>query len=365
MRQLVPQKARRFSGTARAGGAVPAGSGRPAASMLSVSQRSPIWCPIRSPTGIPNWHLAGNQSRRHPFGTCRPPPYSRRMNNTKAYAPPGALVDDRPPTPVESRTALLKRAKRGFVPVRKEFVQKRRGAAGEPRGSMLAEFVTNKQGRALDALLLVHGLYPVTRDEPLDTRTWARVLSAGTRCTPNAASKAFSVLEEMRLIRREVIGRQTFIAPLSETGDGSEWTRAGEDKDEDGPGFFTIPHRYWTDGLAEKLTMPGKAMFLVLLHDTNSPKTMTFTVPLDRMSEWYGISERTAERGYRELRAAEVLAERDQKVVDHKHPVGRRVVRHRSLCPPFDTLGRMSIQGKARTAVQKKNEKLEEVSSAQ
>jgi DNA-binding transcriptional regulator YhcF (GntR family) len=286
------------------------------------------------------------------------------MNKTKVYAPFKGLVDDRPPTPDESRTALLRRAKRGFVPVRKEFVQKRRGAVGEPRGSMLAEFVTNKQGRALDALLLVHGLYPVTRDEPLDTRAWARVLSVGTRCTPNAASKAFSVLEEMRLIRREVNGRQTFITPLSETGDSSEWTRAGENKDEDGPGFFTIPHTYWTAGLAEKLTMPGKAMFLVLLHDTNSPKTMSFTVTLDRMSEWYGISERTAERGYKELRAAGVLVEHDHKVVDHKHPAGRRVVRHRALLPPFDTLSRMSIQGKARTAVQKKNEKLE-VSSAQ
>jgi DNA-binding transcriptional regulator YhcF (GntR family) len=287
------------------------------------------------------------------------------MNMTKAFAPFEGLVDDSPPTPEESRAALLKRAKRGFVPVRKEFVQKRRGATGEPRGSMLAKFVTSKQGRALDALLLVHGLYPVTRSEPLDTRAWARLLSAGTRCTPNAASKAFSVLEEMQLIRRELNGRQTFITPLSETGDGSEWTRAGEDKDEDGPGFFTIPHAYWIDGLAEKLTMPGKAMLLVLLHDTNSPKTMTFTAPLDRMSEWYGISERTAERGYKELRAAGVLAEHDRKVVDHKHPAGRRLVRHRALRPPFDTFSRMSLQGKARTAVKKKNEKLEEVSSAQ
>jgi hypothetical protein len=278
--------------------------------------------------------------------------------STTSFLDPFEGIEDAPePTPAETRAALLQTARRGFVPLRKEFVQKRRGEHDEPRGSVLGTIVNSRQQRGLDAFLLLHGLYPVTRDDPLDVKTWARILSVGNKCTPNTASKTFSVLEDMKLLAREQDGRRTVIRPLNETGDGTPWVRAGEDPDEDGPGFFVIPHQYWTTGLSEKLTMPGKAMFLVLLHDTQTPTTPTFSVALERMAKWYGISERTAERGYRELAQSGVLAQRTVKVVDHRHPAGRRTVHHRALLSPFGTRDRQRLQLKTRKAVKKKTEK--------
>lgn len=280
------------------------------------------------------------------------------MNKTPLLDPFEGLKDDPDQTPADMRKALLKAAKRGYVPLRKEFIQKRRAERDTPRGSVLAEFVTNRRQRPLDAFLLVHALNPIMQDDPLDLWTWARLLSAGSRCTPNAASKCFSVLEEMGLVKREQEGRRTIVRPLMETGETSTaWTRPGEDPDEGGPGFFVIPHAYWTTGLSEKLTMPGKAMFLVLLHDTQSPNSLTFSAALERMALWYGLSERTAERGYRELRAAGVLAEHVQRVSDPRHPTGRRAVHHRALLKPYGTRDRMVLQGKTRTAVRLKAEK--------
>jgi len=287
------------------------------------------------------------------------------MSTTLVLDPFEGIEDAPEPTPAETRTSLLQSARRGFVPLRKEFVQKRRGEHDEPRGSVLGTIVNARQQRGLDALLLLHALHPVTRDDPLDIRTLARILSVGNPCTPNAASKTFSVLEDMNLLTRKQDGRRTIISPLNETGDGTTWSRAGEDPDEDGPGFFVIPHQYWTTGLSEKLTMPGKAMFLVLLHDTQTPTTPTFSVALERMSKWYGISERTAERGYRELDKAGVLAQRTQKIVDHRHPAGRRSIRHRALLPPFGTRDRQRLQLKTRKAVRKKAGKATTTGSGQ
>ncbi|MGW5740824.1 hypothetical protein [Amycolatopsis sp. NPDC003861] len=286
--------------------------------------------------------------------------------STTSFLDPFEGIEDAPePTPAETRTALLQQARRGYVPLRKEFVQKRRGEHDEPRGSVLGAIVHNRQQRGLDAFLLMHALYPVTREDPLNVKTWARILSVGNRCTPNATSKTFSVLEEMNLLAREQDGRRTLIRPLNETGDGTPWVRAGEDSEEDGPGFFVVPHEYWTSGLSEKLTLPGKAMFLVLLHDTQTPTTPTFSVALERMAKWYGISERTAERGYRELDQAGVLIQRPVKVLDHRHPAGRRTVHHRALSSPFGTRDRQRLQRKTRKAVKKKAENVSKAGGAQ
>ncbi|SFR09993.1 hypothetical protein SAMN04488564_103288 [Lentzea waywayandensis] len=276
------------------------------------------------------------------------------MQATTPFDPFEGIEDLPEPSPAETRAALLKKAKRGFVPLRKEFVQKRRGERSGSRGSVLAEFITNRQRRALDALLLLHGLWPVVEDEPLDIRTWARLLSVSDSCTPNAASKAFAVLDEFGLVKREHEGRRTIVSPLIETGSGEPWVRAGENPDEGGPGFFVLPHDYWVSGLSDRLSLPGKAMLLVLLHDTQSPDARTFTVPLERMALYYGFSERTAERGYRELEKAGILLKRVQKIVDHRHPAGRREVHHRALASPFSTHDRMVLQGKTRRAVRNK-----------
>ena len=53
-------------------------------------------------------------------------------------------------------------------------------------------------------------------------------------------------------------------------------------------------------------------MLLIMLKET--PYRTSCVVGIEYVKEWYGISERTAERGYRELQAAGLLQMHDQKV---------------------------------------------------
>lgn len=243
---------------------------------------------------------------------------------------------------------LLGRTKRAFVPLRNEFVQKH---DGPDRAGILATLVRGRHHRALDALLLLHALQPILPDSPLPMSTWARMLSTSRPCTPNGASKAFAILEDLGLVTRELVpnSRKTVLTPLHETGSGAGWTRPGRDAPER---FFTIPHEYWTSGLVDDLTLPGKAMFLIILKETQDPSRLTFSMPVSKAQEWYGISERTAERGYSQLgrHHADVLRVRVQKVADAKHPAGRREIHHRALRSPYSTKARAMVQATAAAA---------------
>lgn len=120
--------------------------------------------------------------------------------------------------------------------------------------------------------------------------------------------------------------------------------------EEEGPGFFTLPHEYWTDGYCDRLTLPGKAMLLILLAETQNPKTPAFRMAAARAPQWYGMSERTAERGYTELSREGVLLVKRVKVADPRHPAGRRDDYWRALAHPFSTPDRARLQKAATTA---------------
>lgn len=270
---------------------------------------------------------------------------------------PFAGLDDAPQAdPARVRADLLKAARRGFVPLRKILVQKPN--TEEVRAAKLAELVSGHHHRPFDALLLLHALEPILRDEPLDARIWARMLSVGTTCTPNAATKAFGTLIELNLVEREKDGRRTVLRPLHEGGRGDAWIKPGLDDQERGPGYFTLPHSYWTDGYAERLTLPGKAMLLIILAETTQLKRPTFVMPVDQARAWYGISERSAERGYSELKRHNLIDIHVQKVAASRHPAGRREVYHRALNGQFSTMARMQLQGKARKAVRSREAKV-------
>lgn len=278
------------------------------------------------------------------------------MTNKPMFDPFEGLNDAPELTPAEHRTALLRRARRGYVPLRKVLVQKERTAV--ERAAKLAELVRGRHHRPLDALLLVHALEPILRDDPLDTRVWGRLLSARDHCTPNAASKAFGTLVELNLIEREKDGRRTVVRPRHESGEDRPWFRPGcDDDDEIGVGYFTLPHAYWATGLSDTLTLPGKAMLLIILAETTQLKKATFAMPVEKAPAWYGISERTAERGYRELFDSGLMDVRVTKVPDPRHPAGRRDVHYRSLKAPFGTMDRRRIQGRAKSAVKARADK--------
>lgn len=68
------------------------------------------------------------------------------------------------------------------------------------------------------------------------------------------------------------------------------------------------------------------------------------------LREFYGFSERTAERGYLELRRAKLLREKTILVPEARHPLGRREEWHRALAFPYSTDHRETLRKAAKAA---------------
>lgn len=183
--------------------------------------------------------------------------------------------------------------------------------------------VNAREEVALRALLLIHALEPILVNNDLPLAEWARMLGANRRpCTPAQASDALDKLANRQLIARSDVGRRVIITPLMQTGTGEALVRATAKDAAVGPGYFTIPHEFWTSGLCDRLRLPGTAMFLVALHETT--KEPAYQVSLEQMKDWYGISERTAERGYLELSRENLLLTHTQSKRDHRSATGLR-----------------------------------------
>ena len=275
------------------------------------------------------------------------------MDTTRALAaaaterdPFAGLADQAAPDAAQTRADLLAQAKRGFVRIRKDFVQRET----KPRASVLAELVTGRKELALDLLLTIHALQPILPRNPLHIRVWARLL--GDTVTERATRTAMTTLERMDLL--EIGGRKGTpeITLKRENRDGALWSPDPlDDPSARGRGFLTLPYDYWTDGLIDTLSLPGKAMLLVILRETQDPNgKLTFVMANERAQEFYGFSERTAERGYLELRKAGLLKEKVFLVAAPRHPLGKREEYHRALAYPYSTDHRESLRKAARAA---------------
>jgi len=257
------------------------------------------------------------------------------------------LLDEDVASGADLRKTLLADALRGFAPFRKTLVQ--RPKTETTRAAVLAELVRARQHRPLKTLLLLHALHPILGD-PLPLGTWAKMLDGPKLpCSSSQASEAFNALVTKKLITRSNSGQHVEVAPLLEDGSGEAFVRAGTEGSDVGPGYFTVPYEFWTTGLVDKLTLPGTAMFLIMLAETT--QKATFAMAVERAHEWYGISERTAERGYAELGKAGVLLVHRQLVRDPRSPTGLRAVHHRALTKPYSTEARAHIQKASSTAV--------------
>lgn len=245
-----------------------------------------------------------------------------------------------------TRKELLGQAKRGFVRIRKDFVQRE----SKPRPSVLAELVTRSNELALDMLLTVHALQPIIEDDPLDLRVWARML--GDDISVRRTSNALRTLERLNLLTLAGSRLSPQITLLRENGDGKPWKKDREENPEErGRGFLALPFTYWTEGLIDSLKLPGKAMLLVMLRDTQNPKgQLTFVMAHERAQEFYGFSERTAERGYLDLRRHQLLDEQVQRVPSARSPIGYREEWHRSLTGTFSTEHREELRRSAAKA---------------
>ncbi|WP_431836560.1 hypothetical protein [Cellulomonas sp. Y8] len=253
--------------------------------------------------------------------------------------------DDDPLGDNELRTVMLERTRRTHVPLRKIFVQQPMTSTVRP--SLLGEFVNSKKLLPLRTLLLVHALEPMLEGTYWTLGVWARLIggTSGPQ-SPEAVSKAFRYLAQKRLIVVRQSGQAFNLTPLHESGtetdDDAKFVRASALGADVGHGYLTIPVEFWKSGLVDRLKMPGLAMFLLCLSETT--EASAFQVSQERMQAWYGLSERTAERGYGELRKEKVLLERRQMVNEPNSPTTRTARYHRALAAPYSTAARAREQ---------------------
>jgi hypothetical protein len=105
---------------------------------------------------------------------------------------------------------------------------------------------------------------------------------------------------------------------------------------------MAVPHDLFSDGVLDKLHLPGLAMLLVVLKETSA--TSVFSVSIEKFPEWYGYSERTAQRGYQELDAAGLTRTHRQLIRDSRMPRGVKSRYHRTLLGNFATQARRDAQ---------------------
>lgn len=240
------------------------------------------------------------------------------------------MTADRPVASQAStiQAILDESARPGKVPIRKGFVQ--RGDRRAPEPGPLAAFVARSRARALDQYLI--GLTWAS-SEPFDTRrdsrVWARALGLRANDSGRAAvSRNWAFLQELGLVRVERKNRLAMVTFLREDGSGEPYEHHPS-KDRK-PRYLTLPFEYWTDEWFTKLSLPAKAMLLIARDvPDHSP------LPSERMPKWYGISDRTARRGLRELRDEGLITVSKEFKEAPLAPEGYTAVNFYTLQPPF------------------------------
>jgi hypothetical protein len=205
---------------------------------------------------------------------------------------------------------MLDKAQRRLgTPLRRSFAQ--RGTRHDPKPGALAKFIANRDGTGLDLFLLMltlatkepyHVIYP--------SAWWQRALELSDE---TIVSRAWKRLQERRLIARERDGRLVVVTPLMEDGTLAPYTRPAAK----GESYGKLPQAYWREGHFKTLPLPGKAMLIISIVQHGS-----FTLPLERVKDWYGISADTAEIGFRALRDAGILTRQPTWTLSRRAPDG-------------------------------------------
>lgn len=246
----------------------------------------------------------------------------------------------------ETRDALLRRARRDAVPLRRVFVQTPRALAADPQNlaGPLATFVRRRDERGLKAYLLIVAAtssgdaeegWSTTHPLPVWSRAFATTEHVSSPAAASTAtSKILKRLEDRQLISRSRRGRRGRITLLREDGSGEAYERPkGNDLQER---FFNLPHAFWLDGWCDELSLPAVTMLLVALSETGKKKSH-FELPTEKMQAWYGWSADTAERGFHELRKHGLLPRERRQRPEPLSPTGTSMVNRYYPAPPFGT----------------------------
>ncbi|MEK6206195.1 MAG: hypothetical protein AABM32_00990 [Chloroflexota bacterium] len=179
------------------------------------------------------------------------------------------------------------------MPLRKAFMQI--GTGNKVKHGVLTKILHRHDRHALDLYLLALALATKAPFEvSYESGMWGRAIGLIGKNSSSTVSRTWRRLTELNLIARGRRGRKAQIRLLNEVCDGSNYTPPGLTK---GDVYVQIPLAYWLDGHHASLTLPAKAMLLILL---SLPEN--YPLPMVRMPKWYGVSADSADRGLRELR---------------------------------------------------------------
>lgn len=241
---------------------------------------------------------------------------------------------------------MLEGTKRAFVPIRRGFIQKPRGAEGS-RGSSLA--LLARDSFVLDAYLLIHAL--ASSSEPYvaayPAATWVQLVRLDEAATFEAGksrwSKIVTKLASLHLIERERKGNEMQYKLLHEAGDGEAYTRpkgAGDGH------WLRLPYFYWLDDFDSALSHPEKLMLLIALDQQDD-----FALPFNQAANWYGVSESTARRGLRGLESRDLLTKTSSFVPSPRSPNGWAEEFRYTLQGPFSKKAVEEAQAASRKKV--------------
>lgn len=259
------------------------------------------------------------------------------------------------PTSASTREALLKRQARGYTQVRGLLVQRPRsmpGPAGE-RASTLARFVAERKHRALVLYLLLLGAWPEIENRiahdwaPLEAKVWVRALESSRKkaltWSPSTLSRAWTELEAMGLVTRERRGRLVHVRPRREDGQEEHTPPRGRSGHEHA--YFVLPDAFWKDEVFADLGLAALAMFLLIAKETNGTKETHLTYT--QIDAWYGIRQRTAQKGIAELLVHKLIYVRRERVPAPLSGVGYTITQHYSLTGHYGYQARAALRKRA------------------
>lgn len=228
--------------------------------------------------------------------------------------------------------AILKESGRpGKVPFRNGFVQL--GERDDPQPGPLADIVKRGRDRALEQYALtVAWASSGPWDVGKDSRVWARAIGlAPDAAGRSAISRNWTYLSGAQLVTVERKKRLASVTLLREDGSGQAYRH--HPFHDPKPAYFLLPFEYWTEGYFKELSLPAKAMLLIALS-----LPAGFPLPAERAPSWYGISETTARRGFRELRQKGLIAVEKEYKEAPLAPMGYTAVNFYTLQGPFSKL---------------------------
>lgn len=240
----------------------------------------------------------------------------------------------------------LKRSKREELPLALGFLQMQSGQDRSP--GPLSEFVRRGRETALEQYLLLHAIASGENEGfnvRLGAATWARAIGGYfdpetgvvEQAALHAVSRNWKFLRDIGLVATQRVGRKVRAHLLADDGSGAPYKHVGAGKKGsklNGPGYFKLPYEYWRQRWHERLSLPAKAMLLIALYQGDG-----FSLPYNKVPDWYGISAATGERGLRELREEGLLHRERHRRPDPESPVGFSDVYHYQLLPPFGPRG--------------------------